>query len=217
MNRYLTEFIGTFFLVLTIGLSGNALAIGLALTALVYMGGHVSGAHYNPAVSLAIFFRKQLSIKDLGIYMIMQILGGLAAGLVIWLILGNTFAPAPAPNVDMLKAIVIELLYTFALALVVLNVATTKKNEGNSYYGIAIGFTVLAAAYSAGPITGGAFNPAVAIGPMIVNLLSGGNLIQHIPIYVVGPFLGGVLAAIVFKIMNPIEFKDVDLQYHETK
>lgn len=216
MNKYITELIGTFFLVLTIGLSGNPIAIGVALAALVYMGGHISGAHYNPAVSLAIFLRKQLSARDLGMYIIFQVLGSLLAALAVLYILGTTFGPAPAANVDFLKATVIEFLFTFALALVVLNVATTRKNEGNSYYGIAIGFVILAAAAAGGPLSGGAFNPAVAIGSHIVDAIRGGELYEHLVIYLIGPFLGGFLAPFVFKYTNPIEFKDVDLKYHES-
>jgi aquaporin Z len=216
MNKYLTELIGTFFLVLTVGLSGNPIAIGLVLAALVYMGGHISGAHYNPAVSLAIFLRKQLSAKDLGIYIVFQVLGSLLAALTVLFLTGNTFGPASAPNTSFLQATVIEFLFTFALALVVLNVATTRKNAGNSYYGLAIGFTILAAATAGGPLSGGAFNPAVAIGTHIADAMRGGDLYKHLVIYLIGPFLGGFLAPFIFKYSNPIEFKDVDLKYHES-
>lgn len=215
MNRYITEFIGTFFLVLTIAMSGNPIAIGFVLAALVYMGGHISGAHYNPAVSLAIFLRKRLSSKDMVMYWIFQISGAFLAALVFYMISSVTFAPIPSPNVSMLTSILVEFLFTFALVLVVLNVATTKKNAGNSYFGLAIGITILAAATAGGPISGGAFNPAVAIGPIILDTFKGGNSLGNMIIYLVGPFLAGLIAPFVFKYTNPEEFKDLDLQYHE--
>ena len=215
MNKYVTEFIGTFFLVLTIGLSGNPLAIGFVLMILVYMGGHVSGAHYNPAVTLGIFLRKKISGKDMGMYWIFQLLGAILAGLVFLFITKETFAPAPSPNVDMLTAIVVEFLFTFALILVVLNVATTQKTAGNSYFGLAIGGTILAAAIAGGPLSGGAFNPAVGLGPIIVDMINGGDSAKNIVIYLVGPFLASFIAPFIFKYMNPEEFKDFDLQYHE--
>ncbi len=215
MNKYITELIGTFFLVLTIGLSGDPLAIGLVLAAMVYMGAHISGANYNPAVSLGILMRKKLTSKDFTMYVIFQIIGALLAAIVYQIIMNKTFAPAPAAGVTFVNAVIVEFIYTFALVLVVLNVATTKKNEGNSYFGLAIGITVLAAAYSAGPISGGAFNPAVAIGPIIIDTINGGNSMNNILIYIIGPFLGGAAASIVFKMTNPEEYKEESLIDHE--
>jgi len=215
MNRYLVELIGTFFLVLTIGLSRDPIAIGLMLTAMVYMGGHISGANYNPAVSLAILMRKKLSSKDFVMYVMFQIIGAILAAVVHRIVTGNSFAPRVGENVTFVNGILLEFLFTFALVLVVLNVATTKKNEGNSYFGLAIGITVLAAAYSAGSISGGAFNPAVAIGPIIVDAINGGDSVRNILMYIIGPFLGGAAAAVVFKLTNPDEYKDESLTYHE--
>lgn len=215
MNKYITELIGTFFLVLTIGLSGDPIAIGFILAAMVYMGGHISGAHYNPAVSLGVFMRKKLSAKDLVMYWVFQIIGALLAALVFKMLISKTFAPAPAEGITFFNAVVIEFLFTFALVLVVLNVATTKKNEGNSYFGLAIGITILAAAYSGGPISGGAFNPAVAIGPMLVDAIDGGSSIKNVLIYIIGPFLGGAFGSIVFRMTNPSEYKEESLTYKE--
>lgn len=215
MNKYIVELIGTFFLVLTIGLSGNPVAIGFVLAAMVYMGGHISGANYNPAVSLGIFMRQKLSSKDLVMYWVFQIIGAVLAALVFKFVSGKTFAPAPGEGVGFIAATLIEFLFTFALVLVVLNVATTKKTEGNSYFGLAIGITVLAAAFSGGPVSGGAFNPAVAIGPIIVDSISGGTSYSNILVYIIGPFLGGALASIVFRMTNPEEYKDQSLTYHE--
>jgi aquaporin Z len=208
MRNYLTEFIGTFFLVLTIGLtvlSGTPLAplaIGASLMIMVYMGGHVSGAHYNPAVTLAVTLRGKLAAKDALPYVLAQLAGALAAALATRLIMGHTFAPAPADQASTLGALLVELLYTFALCLVVLNAATSSRTHGNSFYGLAIGFTIVVAAFAGGPISGGAFNPAVGIGPTVVDAVLGGGSFQHLWLYIVGPLLGGILAASVFRLQE---------------
>lgn len=208
MKRYLTELIGTFFLVLTVGLviTGNvqlgAIAIGSVLMVMVYMGGHISGAHYNPAVSLAVMLRGKLSPIDFVPYIVCQLAGSLLACYVVFTITGKTFAPAPAANVTPFVAILVEAIFTFALALVVLNVATAKGTEGNSFYGLAIGFTVTAAALAAGGISGGAFNPAVGCGPITFKYWIDKGSLDHLGYYIVGPFLGGALAAAVFWIQN---------------
>ena len=208
MNKYITEFIGTFFLVLTIGLtvlSGSPLApiaIGSSLMIMVYMGGHVSGAHYNPAVSLAVLLRGKLDSKDFVWYVLFQVGGALVASVMVYVILGKAFAPSPAETASGVAALLVEILYTFALCLVILNVATSKATEGNSYYGLAIGFTIVVAAFAGGPVSGGAFNPAVGIGPTIVNVLAAGGSFAALWLYIVGPLVGGVIAAIVFKIQE---------------
>ena len=206
MKNYLTELVGTFFLVLVIGLTGNPIAIGCILMTMVYMGGHISGAHYNPAVTLAILMRKKIEAKDAVMYMIFQVLGAVLAAVVFYLCKGDTFAPAPAAGYHYnLKPLMIEMMFTFALTSVVLNVATHSKTASNSFYGLAIGFTVLAAAFAGGPISGGAYNPAVAIGPMLIDTIIGGGSIGHLWIYIVGPFAGSAVAALVFKYVNPQE------------
>lgn len=205
MVKYLTEFIGTFFLVLTIGLTviaGSAmapLAIGASLMIMVYMGGHISGGHYNPAVSLAAMLRGKLPTTELVPYWVAQILGATVAALTVYLIMGQTFAPAPAPGASIVAVLLVETLYTFALALVVLNSATHPSTKGNSFYGLAIGFTIVVAAFAGGGISGGAFNPAVGIGPTLVHGLIGGGSFASLWYYLVGPLLGGFLAAVVFK------------------
>lgn len=208
MRNTLTEFIGTFFLVLTIGLTvlGGTpfapLVIGAALMVMVYMGGHISGAHFNPAVSLALYVRGKLAARDVLPYMLAQFAGALAAALVTRAITGRTFAPAPAESAPALAAVLVELLFTFALALVVLNAATSSKTQGNSFYGLAIGSTVMVGAFAGGPISGGAFNPAVGVGPTVVNALLGDGTFGHLWLYLLGPLLGGILAAMVFRIQE---------------
>ena len=205
MRKYLTEFIGAFFLVLTIGLTVLSetplapLAIGSSLMVMVYMGGHVSGGHYNPAVSLAVLLRgKMTSTGEFVGYVVAQCAGALVAALVVYALLGKTFAPAPAPTASVMSALAIEFLFTFALALVVLNSAASANTQGNSFYGLAIGFTIVVAAFAGGPISGGAFNPAVGFGPIVVNALLGGGRLANLWIYWVAPLAGGALAAAVF-------------------
>jgi aquaporin Z len=209
MKNYLTEAIGTFFLVLTIGLTvlGGTifapLAIGSALMVMVYMGGHISGGHYNPAVSLAVMMRGKLEKKELVPYWVSQIVGAFLAAVVVYLIVGQTFAPAPGDGATALGALLIEFLFTFALCLVVLNSATASGTAGNSFYGLAIGFTVMVGAFSGGDISGGAFNPAVGIGPILMNAMAGDGSFGNLWLYLVGPLLGGAVAAAVFKVQNP--------------
>ena len=212
MNKYLTEFVGTFFLVLTIGLSvlGGTpmapLAIGAVLMVMVYMGGHVSGGHYNPAVSLAVWLRGKLDARDIAPYMISQVLGAVAAAAVVYAVLGRTFAPAPGESVSAVGALLVEVLYTTALCLVVLHSATAPQTTGNSFYGLAIGFTVAAGAFAGGAISGGAFNPAVGIGPILVSAILGSSGgLGHLWLYLLGPFLGGGLAAAVYRLQQPAE------------
>jgi aquaporin Z len=208
MSRYVTEFVGTFFVVLTIGLTvmnGTPmapLAIGSVLMAMVYMGGHISGAHYNPAVSVAILIRGKMEARDLIPYVLAQLSGAILASLTVMLIVGNTFAPAPAPEAGLVVVLLCEALFTFALSLVILNVATDDATAGNSYYGLAIGFTVMAGAFAVGATSGGVFNPAVGTGPILIDALVGDGIWDHLWIYWAGPVLGGVAAAGVFDLQH---------------
>jgi aquaporin Z len=211
MRKPLTEFIGTFFLCLTIGLTvGNGtpmapLAIGLSLMVMVYMGGHVSGAHYNPAVSLAVLMRGKMTMNDFLAYVVAQLLGAMTAAAIVGHLIGKTIAPAPAADATMFVALLVEILFTFALALVVLNSAASAGTKGNSFYGLAIGMTVTAGAFAGGGISGGAFNPAVGLGMGVVNAAVGGGSYSHLWLYLVGPLVGGALAALVFGIQEVAE------------
>lgn len=198
--KYVYEFIGTFFLMLTVGMTvvntthpefWAPLAIGSALAVMVFAGGHVSGGHYNPAVSFAVFLRKKIAFKQMLRYWIAQLAGAVAAAVITIYLKGE---PASVPlQPDTLKALLAEFLFTFALCFVVLNVATVKATAGNSYFGWAIGFTVLVGAYAVGAISGGAFNPAVALGITILNL----SLWSNIWIFIVANLLGGLAAALI--------------------
>lgn len=229
-KKLLTEFIGTFFLVLTISLAVTRLKdvdalflapipIGLMLMAMVYMGGHISGAQYNPAVTLGVFLSKNMPAKDVGPYMVVQVIAAVAAAWLGFFLTGQhpapmpgaakilELSPVPGQTVAAIKetaptimgAVIVELLFTFALVIVVLNVACTPKCSGNSYFGAAIGLTVAAAAYAAAWISGGAFNPAVGIGLCVVDGLNEGASLKYVWIYLLGPFAGAVLAAVVYK------------------
>lgn len=198
MKKYLTEFIGTFFLVLIIGLSKNPLAIGFGLTILVYMGAHISGAHYNPAVSLAMLMRKEININDFIKYISSQVLGASLAAYVISIMMSNMIVQ-PDLQEPVAVILIAELLFTYLLVFVILNVATHPNLEGNSFYGFAIGLTVMTGAYCVGPLTGGVFNPAVSIGPSLIDLITGNGISQHfLWYYLTAPVLGSVLAVIHF-------------------
>ena len=211
MRRYATEFIGTFFLVFTICQAVLAkaalapLAIGVVLAAMVFAGGHISGAHYNPAVTLAVFLRGRLPARDVAPYVVAQVLAAsAAAGITRWMV-----GPAPDPafavqGKGLAAALVAEVLVTFALAYVVLNVATSKDHPNNSFYGLAIGFTVLAGAVAVGGLSGGVFNPAVAFGVSIAGLVSWSMLW----VYLVANLAGGALAAAAFRLCNPTDLHE---------
>jgi aquaporin Z len=205
MKKFITEFIGAFFLVLVVGLAGTMtpgfapIAIGSILMVMVYAGGHISGGHYNPAVTLSVLIRGKISVSDAAVYMVFQIAGAAAAALAVMKVFhaGGTGASAILDG-SVKRALAAEAAGTFALAYVVLNVATAKNNIGNDHYGISVGFTVASMAYALGSFSGGAFNPAVAVGQMI-----GGHMAwADIWIYLVGCFGGAALAALVFRFNN---------------
>jgi aquaporin Z len=205
MKKYLVEFIGTFFLVFTVGMTVvdpgagalAPLAIGSALMIMVYAGGHVSGGHYNPAVTLAVWLRGRCPASDVPAYMGSQIAAGIVAAMLTLALKGDpTVIPA---DLNIFPALVAEFIGTFALAYVVLNVATAKATAGNSNYGLAIGFTVMTMAFALGAVSGGAFNPAVATGITVMHIEKASNLW----LYLLGNFGGGALAAVTFKFINP--------------
>jgi aquaporin Z len=200
MKKLVAEAIGTFFLVFTVGqvvLEPGAgqlapVAIGVVLAVMIYATGHVSGGHLNPAVTLGVFLRGKASAADLVGYWVAQVLAGVVAALAVLYLKGDVAAvAAPLPAAPALLA---EFLFTFALVFVVLNVATARGTEGNSYFGFAIGGTVLVGAYAVGAISGAAFNPAVAVGAVVMGLVVPGDLW----IFLVANLAGGAVAAVVF-------------------
>lgn len=200
------EFVGTFFLVFTVGMvvidpgAGEfaGLAIGTVLAVMVYAGGHVSGAHYNPAVTLGVLLRGKATVSDAVAYWVVQAVAAIVAAVLVTVMKPAMPAEVLVGDLDIIPALLAEFLFTFALVYVVLNVATVRKTEGNSYYGFAIGFTVMAGAYAVGGISGGAFNPAVMLGGMIMNIFDW----SYIWLYLVGTLAGGAAAALLFKFLR---------------
>jgi len=203
MNKYTIEFLGTFFLVLIIGLSQNPVAIGLGLAVLVYMGAHISGAHYNPVVSLAMLINNQIELKEFSFYLASQLLGSVVATYFIML-LGNDFNVVSNTN-DISSFFVAEILFTFLLVFVILNVALNKNLKGNQFYGLAIGLTVTAGAFAVGNISGGVFNPAVSFGPSLFSFIDpqvvGTNVSSSdfFIYYLISATIGSVIASYLYK------------------
>jgi aquaporin Z len=206
-RKYAVELIGTFFLVFTVGatvIGGSALAplaIGAVIMVMVYAGGHVSGGHYNPAITLAATVRGRVAMRDAVGYWVAQLVGGLIGALVLdWVLNRGQVTPARTLSGHaMFAALVVELLFTFALCYVVLNVATSKDHPDNSFYGLAIGFTVVAGALAVGAISGAAFNPAVAFGGAVLGLFTWSTMW----LYLVVELVGGALAGLAFLALNP--------------
>jgi aquaporin Z len=205
MKRYLVEFIGTFFLVFTVGStvigpgagSLAPLAIGASLMIMVYAGGHVSGGHYNPAVTLAVWMRGKCDTKDVIPYWVAQLVAAFVAA---WIV-GKIKMPGAAQPLVLTSwkpAFVAEFLFTFALCWVVLNAATSKATSGNSFYGLAIGMTVMTGAFAVGGVSGGAFNPAVATGITLMGL----SFWSNFWVLIAGEAAGAVAAATAYKIVN---------------
>jgi len=207
MAKYLVEFIGAFFLVFTVGMTVidpgagamAPLAIGSALMIMVFAGGHISGGHYNPAVTLAVFLRGKIPLNDAVIYVIVQVVAAAVAAFLVGILKSGAVIKPITHNVG--HSLLVEFLFTFALAYVVLNVATAKNNANNSYFGLAIGFTVVVGAYAVGGVSGGAFNPAVATGITLMGLSSWANYW----IYLIADFAGGAVAALVFRVVSPAD------------
>lgn len=199
MRKFTTEYIGTLFLMLIILTAGEPIAIGAILMAMIFAGAHISGAHYNPAVTLAVLLRGRIGLPEAIGYIMVQVAGALTAVILYKIFTDNAAPVGIDAGSNLTQALMAEALGTFALAYVVLNVATAKGTAANGFYGLAIGFTVLALATGLGKYSGGAFNPAVAIGACVAGLFDWSALW----IYIVGCFGGAALGALVFRINNP--------------
>jgi aquaporin Z len=209
-----SEFVGTFFLVLTIGynvLQRTALApisIGAMLTAMIFATGKVSGGHFNPAVTLGVLLRGKVNFESASAYVGSQLCGALLAGCVYSHILGATFSLGPGTGYTLAAAAIVEVLFTAALVFVVLSVATTAQDDGNWYYGLAIGFTVMAAAFAIGPISGCSLNPAVTVGVIISHLMHTGEIMpSRLLTYTVAPLLGSLVAVLLFNMIRNAEYE----------
>jgi aquaporin Z len=207
-RKYVTEFVGTFFLMFVVGvavLSGSAfvpLAAGGMLMVMIYAGGHISGGHYNPAVTLAALVRGRIGVGDAAGYWVAQVIGAVVAGVIARAVVN----PAAVKTLTLsghaeAAAAVVEVLITFALCYVVLNVATSKDQPGNGFFGLAIGFTVVAGAFAVGGISGGVFNPAVALGGATAGLFGW----PTVWVYILVELAAGVVAGLAFRALNPAD------------
>jgi len=217
-RKLAVEFVGMFIFMFTVGMATNKagagalapLAIGAVLMVMVFAGGHVSGAHFNPAVSTAVFVRGRMAANEFGAYLVTQFVAVVIAGLLVRYVGGREAHAVVASSGKML---IVEFIFTFALAWVVLHVATARGTQGNSFYGLAIGFTVVAGAFAVGGISGGAFNPAVALGAMVTGLFEWSN----IWIYLIADFLGAAVAAYMFLFVLPAEKIAGDIEAASTE
>jgi aquaporin Z len=205
-RAYAVEAIGAFFLVFTVVVSVlshsafTPLAAGAALMVMIYAGAHISGGHYNPAVTMAALVRGRIGLGQAVGYWVAQLVAGVVAGFVARAVVNPSTAPIPQQTGHGLTAAgLAELLFTFALCYVVLNVATSKDQPGNAFFGLAIGFTVVAGAFAVGGISGGVFNPAVALGATAVGVFAWSTFW----IYLVVQAVAGVAAGLVFRVLNP--------------
>jgi len=208
-KKLIVEFIGTFFFIFTVGCAGvlqlagtrgamAPVAIGGILMVMVFAGGHISGGMYNPAVSLSAMLRGRLPAKDFVAYVIVQLVAAMLAGLFITRLIAPDYDVRPL-DPDIRSAMICEFLFTFALCFVVLNVATSKGTQGNSFYGLAIGGTMMTGVFAVGEISGGVFNPAIGIGMVMMKYLS----FKTVIFYVIVQFVAGGAAALAFKVANP--------------
>ncbi len=198
--KLLTELVGTFAFLSVIALSKPIgplapLAIGTALMVVVYMGGHISGGHYNPAVSFGVWLRRKIDLVTLLTYWLAQLVGAVLAFIFGYIVSGHTPGIAPAHSATWIQALAVETAFTGLLVLTVLNVAATRATEGNSYFGLAIGFAIVVGAFAGGPISGGAFNPAIGFGATFGKAVFAGGNFDWLWVYVVGGLLGGAIAA----------------------
>jgi aquaporin Z len=201
--KLLVEFIGTFFLVIVVGLSGgNPLAIGGILAAMIFMWSHVSGGNFNPAVSIGLSVRGAQPWRQTLAYIGVQLVGGITAAAVFFAIVGHTMLVSPGEGSSFGVALLVEVIFTFALVSAVLNVATTKATANNQYFGLAIGLVFMASIFAGGAISGGAFNPAIGLGPVLFDVSTISSHGTELALYSLGPVLGGVLAALAYRFLQ---------------
>jgi aquaporin Z len=213
-RKLVVEFVGMFMFMFTVGMATEKLtgagalaplAIGFVLMVMVFAGGHISGGHYNPAVSTAVLLRGKMTTTEWRAYVVTQLVAAVIAGAIARGIGGHE---AATPTAGVGKMFLVELIFTFALAYTVLNVATAKGTEGNSFYGLAIGGIVVVGGFAVGGISGAAFNPAIALGASITGLFQW----SHIWIYLIAPPLGAAIAAVVFLYVQPAEKPEGDIE-----
>ena len=203
MKNYLTELFGTFFLVLIIGINGNPLAIGFGLMVLIYLGFHVSGAHYNPIVTLAMLFRKEISLLDSINYIIFQILGAVLAGSAVFFLTSVTMEVQPNLSATVYQILGYEILFTYLYVYAFLTVTSHPKLKNNTFYGLVLGATIMVGLFSSIQTSGGVFNPATSVGVTLSHLFIGDGVSKYyLWYYLVGPALGGLIATAHYSLIN---------------
>jgi glycerol uptake facilitator-like aquaporin len=203
MKNYLTELFGTFFLVLIIGINGNPLAIGFGLMVLIYLGFHSSGAHYNPIVTLAMLFRKEISLLDSINYIIFQILGAILAGSAVFFLTSVTMEVQPNLSATVYQILGYEVLFTYLYVYAFLTVTSHPKLKNNSFYGLVLGATIMVGLFSSIQTSGGVFNPATSVGVTLSHLFIGDGVSKYyLWYYLVGPALGGLIATAHYSLIN---------------
>ena len=203
MKNYLTELFGTFFLVLIIGINGNPLAIGFGLMVLIYLGFHSSGAHYNPIVTIAMLFRKEISLLDSINYIIFQILGAILAGSAVFFLTSVTMEVQPNLSATVYQILGYEVLFTYLYVYAFLTVTSHPKLKNNSFYGLVLGATIMVGLFSSIQTSGGVFNPATSVGVTLSHLFIGDGVSKYyLWYYLVGPALGGLIATAHYSLIN---------------
>ena len=203
MKNYLTELFGTFFLVLIIGINANPLAIGFGLMVLIYLGFHSSGAHYNPIVTLAMLFRKEISLLDSINYIIFQILGAVLAGSAVFFLTSVTMEVQPNLSATVYQILGYEILFTYLYVYAFLTVTSHPKLKNNTFYGLVLGATIMVGLFSSIQTSGGVFNPATSVGVTLSHLFIGDGVSKYyLWYYLVGPALGGLIATAHYSLIN---------------
>ena len=201
MKKYVVELLGTFFIVFTVGLGSNPLSVGFAYIAMIYIGFNISGSHYNPVISTIMFLKKNIDIKDFILYIVFQIIGACLAATSIAMMKSNIqIQPVLADSIY--SVIFMEAIFSFFIILAYLRV-TSDDLKKNSFYGFIIGLPLIVGIFSAAPVSGAVFNPAISIGPSIIDILTNEGVSQYFTwYYVVGPFLGGIFAYLLNKLFE---------------
>jgi glycerol uptake facilitator-like aquaporin len=202
MQAFVTEAVGTFFLVMVFGISGDPLAVGLTLMALVYIGYPNSGAHFNPAISLAFFLKKKLSFSELIGYLFCQIIGAFFASYVIYEFANSVFYLEPPVDTDLYEQVFSELFFTAIFVSVMLSLTLSNLHRKNQFMGLIVGLTFTGMLMAASPLSAGVLNPAFSAGSALFDFVKGGDSYIYSVLFIMSPLAGGALAAFTSTYFN---------------